>query len=40
MNFHITCMEEARNAYKVLIGKCEAKRPLGKCRCELRIILN
>jgi hypothetical protein len=25
-------MEEMRNAYKILIGKCKAKRPLGRPR--------
>jgi hypothetical protein len=23
-------MEEKRNAYRVLVGKCEGKRPLGR----------
>jgi hypothetical protein len=25
---HIACMEEMRNAYNVLVGKSEGKRPL------------
>jgi hypothetical protein len=27
---------EKRNAYRVLVGKPEGKRPLGKSRCELK----
>ena len=27
-------MEESRNAYRVLVGKPEGKRPLGKARCR------
>jgi hypothetical protein len=26
---HVACMEENRNAYKVVVGKPEGKRPLG-----------
>jgi hypothetical protein len=26
---HIACIEERRNAYKVLVGKLDRKRPLG-----------
>jgi hypothetical protein len=29
---HVTCMGEMRNAYKIMVGKPEAKRPLEKCR--------
>jgi hypothetical protein len=29
---HVTCMEEDRNVYKVLVGKPEGKRPLGRPR--------
>ena len=27
-----TCMEQSRNAYRVLVGKPEGKRPLGRPR--------
>jgi hypothetical protein len=30
---HIARMEEVRNAYNILVGKPEGKRPLGKPRC-------
>jgi hypothetical protein len=29
---HVTCMGQMRNAYKVLVGKPEGKRPLGRHR--------
>jgi hypothetical protein len=29
---HVVCMGEIRNAYKILVGKCEEKRPLGRPR--------
>jgi hypothetical protein len=29
---HAACMEEIRNSYKILFGKPEEKRPLGKLR--------
>jgi hypothetical protein len=29
---HIACMEEKRNAYRILVAKPEVKRPLGRCR--------
>jgi hypothetical protein len=29
---HVECMEEKRNAYKILVGKPEYKRPLGRHR--------
>jgi hypothetical protein len=28
-------MEEKRNAYKLLVGKPEGRRPLGRQRCRL-----
>jgi hypothetical protein len=31
---HVTCMGEGRNVYKVLMGKPEGKRPLGRPRCR------
>jgi len=33
---HVTCMGEMRNAYKILVGRPEVKRPLGRSRrrCE------
>jgi hypothetical protein len=27
---HVACMGEVRNAYKILVGKSEEKRPLGR----------
>ena len=27
---HVACMEQFRNAYRVLVGKPESKRPLGR----------
>ena len=29
---HVTCMEQFRNAYSILVGKPESKRPLGRPR--------
>jgi hypothetical protein len=29
---HVTCMGEGRNVYRVLVGKPEGKRPLGRPR--------
>ena len=29
---HVACMEQFRNAYRVLVGKPESKRPLGRPR--------
>jgi hypothetical protein len=29
---HVACMEEGRNVYRVLVGKPEGKRPLGRPR--------
>jgi hypothetical protein len=29
---HVACMEEKRNAYRILVGKPEGKRPLGRPR--------
>ena len=31
---HIARMEQSRNAYRVLVGKPEGKRPLGRPRCR------
>ena len=31
---HVALMEQSRNAYKVLLGKPEGKRPLGRLRCR------
>ena len=31
---HIAHMEQSRNAYRVLVGKPEGKRPLGRQRCR------
>ena len=30
---HVACMEQSRNAYRVLVGKPEGKRHLGRPRC-------
>jgi hypothetical protein len=29
---HVACMRETRNAYRILVGKPEGKRPLGRPR--------
>jgi hypothetical protein len=31
---HIVCMGEKRSMYRVLVGKPEGKRPLGRPRCR------
>jgi hypothetical protein len=31
---HVTRMREKRNAYRLLVGKPEGKKPLGKPRCR------
>jgi hypothetical protein len=31
---HVTRMGEMRNAYRMLVGKPEGKRPLGRSRCK------
>jgi len=31
---HVACMGEERGAYKVLVGKSEGKKPLGRPRCR------
>jgi hypothetical protein len=31
---HLTRMGEIRNAYNILVGKPEGKRPLGRPRCR------
>ena len=31
---HVVCMEKSKNAYRVLVGKPESKRPLGRPRCR------
>jgi hypothetical protein len=31
---HVARMEEKRNAYRILMGKPEGKRPLGRPRCR------
>jgi hypothetical protein len=31
---HVACMGEGRNLYRVLVGKPEGKRPLGRPRCR------
>jgi hypothetical protein len=40
---HVACMEEMRNAYNILVGKPEGKRPLGKPKrrweCNIRMDL-
>jgi hypothetical protein len=29
---HVACMGEGRSVYRVLVGRSEGKRPLGRCR--------
>jgi hypothetical protein len=29
---HVACMGEGRHVYRVLVGRPEGKRPLGRCR--------
>jgi len=29
---YVACMEQMRNTYSILVGKCERKRPLGNHR--------
>jgi len=36
---HAARMEDIRNAYKVLVGKAEGKKPLGRPRSRGKIIL-
>ena len=31
---HVACMGEERGVYRVLVGKPEGKRPLGRPRCR------
>jgi len=31
---HVACMGEGRGVYRVLVGKPEGKRPLGRPRCR------
>jgi hypothetical protein len=31
---HVACMGEKRDAYRILVGKPEGKRPLGISRCR------
>ena len=31
---HVACMGEQRGMYRVLVGKPEGKRPLGRPRCR------
>ena len=33
---HVARMEERRGVHKVLVGKPEGKRPLGRPRCRLK----
>jgi hypothetical protein len=36
---HAACMGEMRNAYNILVGKSEGKRPLGRLGIDGKIIL-
>jgi hypothetical protein len=36
---HVAQMEQVRNAYRILLGKPEGKRPLGCPKLDGRIIL-
>jgi hypothetical protein len=31
---HVACMGEGRGVYRVLVGRSEGKRPLGRPRCR------
>jgi hypothetical protein len=31
---NVACMGEKRNAYRILVGKPDGKRPLGRPRCR------
>jgi hypothetical protein len=31
---HVTQLQEKRNAYRILVGKPEGKRPLGRPKCS------
>ena len=31
---HVACMGEGRDVYRILVGKPEGKRPLGRPRCR------
>jgi len=33
---HVACMGKMRGAYKILVGKLEGKRPLGRPKHRLR----
>jgi hypothetical protein len=35
----ISCVGEKKNAYNILVGKPEGKRPLGRPRCRWWILL-
>jgi hypothetical protein len=37
---HAACMEKKRNAYRILVGKLEGKRPLEELHTDGRIMLN
>jgi hypothetical protein len=36
---HVALMEEKRKAYRILVGKPEGNRPLGRFRCKWVILL-
>ena len=36
---HVACMEEGKGMHKVLVGKPEGKRPLGRPRCRWEDII-
>ena len=31
---HVACMGEVRGVYRILVGKPEGRRPLGRSRCR------
>jgi len=31
---HVACMDEKRGVYRILVGKPEGKRPIGRPRCR------
>jgi hypothetical protein len=37
---HVACIGEMRNRHKILLGKPEGKRLLGRPRCRIKAIRN
>jgi hypothetical protein len=34
---HVACMDKMRNAYKILVGKFQGKRSLGRATCKWKV---